>query len=67
MPSVPMLMPSEPVGKPQVCGMPPAALTASTARSTSEPMPALHGFMVEWPCAIPTIGLAKSAAVKPTG
>jgi hypothetical protein len=29
-------------------------------------MPALQGFIVEWPFATPTIGLAKSASRKPT-
>jgi hypothetical protein len=42
-----MLMPSLAVGKPQVCGIAPAALKASTARSTSDRMPALHGNIVE--------------------
>ena len=47
MPSVPMLMPSLAVGKPHVCGIAPAAFKASTARSTSDRMPALHGNIVE--------------------
>src|SRR4029453_6167310 len=29
-------------------------------------MPALHGFMVEWPLATPTIGFSKSPSPKPT-
>ena len=29
-------------------------------------MPALHGFIVEWPLATPTIGLSKSPSPKPT-
>src|SRR5439155_1005118 len=37
-----------------------------TARSTSGWMPALQGFMVEWPLATPTIGLSKSPSAKPT-
>src|SRR5258708_6065416 len=66
MPSVPMPMPSVTVGKPNTCGMAPAALTAATARSTSGWMPALQGFMVEWPLATPTIAFWKSPSPKPT-
>jgi hypothetical protein len=29
-------------------------------------MPALHGFIVEWPFATPTIGFSKSPSLKPT-
>jgi hypothetical protein len=29
-------------------------------------MPALHGFMVEWPLATPTMALSKSPSPKPT-
>ena len=29
-------------------------------------MPALHGFIVEWPLATPTIGFSKSPSPKPT-
>src|SRR5688572_32778158 len=36
------------------------------ARSMSGWMPALHGFIVEWPLATPTIGLSKSPSPKPT-
>src|SRR6185503_6829838 len=36
------------------------------ALSTSGWMPALQGFMVEWPLATPTIGLSKSPSRKPT-
>src|SRR5258706_1652950 len=66
MPSVPMPMPSVTVGKPNAWGMAPAALTAATARSTSGWMPALQGFMVEWPLATPTIAFWKSPSPKPT-
>src|SRR6267378_1774322 len=54
MPSVPMPMPSVTVGKPNTWGMAPAAFTAAAARSTSGWIPALQGFMVEWPLATPT-------------
>ena len=29
-------------------------------------MPALQGFIVEWPLAMPTIGFSKSPSLKPT-
>ena len=66
MPSVPMLMPSVTVIVPNICGMPPAARTAASARSASGCSPALHGFIVLWPLAMPTIGLSKSPSLKPT-
>src|SRR5467141_2174924 len=66
MPSVPMPMPSVTVGKPNSCGIAPAAFTAATARSTSGWMPALQGFIVEWPLATPTIAFWKSPSPKPT-
>src|SRR5690242_7143162 len=66
MPSVPMPMPSVTVGKPNTWGIAPAAFTAATARSTRGWMPALQGFMVEWPFATPTIALSKSPSPKPT-
>src|SRR6267142_6783322 len=66
MPSVPMPIPSVTVGKPKTWGMAPAALTAAIARSTSGWMPALQGFMVEWPLATPTIALSKSPSPNPT-
>lgn len=61
MPSVPIDMPSEMVGVPKICGLAPAALTASTAASDRRCRPALQGVMVEWPLAMPIIGLSKSA------
>src|SRR3990170_4842602 len=64
--SVPMPMPSVTVGKPNACGIAPASRSAFIARSTSGWMPALHGFMFEWPFATPTIGLSKSASPNPT-
>ena len=64
--SVPMPIPSVTVGKPNICGLAPTASSAVTARSASGAMPALQGFMVEWPFATPTIGLSKSASLKPT-
>ena len=60
MPSVPIDMPSEIVGVPKVCGLPPACRTASTAASASGCRPELHGVIVEWPLAMPIIGLSKS-------
>jgi hypothetical protein len=66
MPSVPIEMPSVTVGMPNTCGMPPAALIPAAARSASGWMPALHGFIVECALATPTMGLSKSASVKPT-
>src|SRR5574341_242463 len=64
--SVPMPMPSVTVGKPNTCGLAPAASSAAIARSASGWMPALQGFRVEWPLATPTIGLSKSPSLKPT-
>ena len=61
-----MPMPSVTVGTPNTCGIAPAALSASIARSTSGWMPALQGFIVEWPFATPTIGFSKSPSPKPT-
>src|SRR5206468_2996035 len=66
MPSVPIPMPSVTVGNPNTCGIAPAAFTAATARSTSGWIPALQGFMVEWPLATPTIAFWKSPSPKPT-
>jgi len=47
MPSVPIPMPSLPVGPPIVCGLVPIASSSAIARSMSGWMPALHGFIVE--------------------
>ena len=66
MPSVPMPMPSVTVGKPNTCGMAPASLRAAITRSTRGWMPALQGFIVEWPFATPTMGFSKSPSLKPT-
>jgi phosphatidylglycerol:prolipoprotein diacylglycerol transferase len=44
----------------------PAASSAAIARSTSGWIPALQGFIVEWPFATPTIGFSKSPSLKPT-
>src|SRR5947208_16239673 len=66
MPSVPMPMASVTVGKPNTCGMAPAAFTAALALSTSGWMPALQGFMVEWPLATPMIAFSKSPSPNPT-
>ena len=64
--SVPMPMPSVTVGKPNTCGIAPAALSDAMARSTSGWMPALQGFIVECPLATPTMGFSKSPSPKPT-
>jgi hypothetical protein len=61
-----MPMPSVTVGTPKTCGFAPASSSDAMARSMSGWMPALHGFMVEWPFATPTIGLSKSPSRKPT-
>ncbi|MCY1238060.1 hypothetical protein D9M72_507780 [compost metagenome] len=61
MPSVPIDMPSEMVGVPNTCGLAPDALMASIAASARRCRPALQGVMVEWPLAMPTIGLSKSS------
>jgi hypothetical protein len=61
-----MPMPSVTVGTPKTCGLPPASSRAAMARSMSGWMPALQGFIVEWPLATPTMGLSKSASPKPT-
>ena len=61
MPSVPIDMPSEIVGVPKICGFASAPLTAATAASARRCRPALHGVMVEWPLAMPIIGLSKSS------
>ena len=66
MPSVPMPMPSVTVGKPKTCGIAPTSFNAAIARSTSGWIPALHGFIVLWPLATPTIGLSKSSSRNPT-
>ena len=66
MPSVPMPMPSVTVGTPKTCGMAPDDFSAATARSTKGCIPALQGFMVEWPLATPTMGLSKSPSPNPT-
>ncbi len=60
-PSVPIAMPSETVGVPKTCGLAPASLTAAMAASAKGCRPALHGVIVEWPLAMPIIGLSKSA------
>ena len=64
--SVPMPMPSVMVGTPNTCGIAPAVFSAAMARSTRGWMPALQGFIVEWPLATPTMGLAKSPSPNPT-
>ena len=65
-PSVPIEMPSLTVMVPNICGMPPSALTASSALCASTSSPALQGVIVLYPLAMPTIGLVKSSSPKPT-
>ena len=48
------------------CGIAPEDFRASIARSTSGWMPALQGFIVEWPLATPTMGFLKSPSPNPT-
>ena len=62
MPSVPMAMPSEIVGVPNTWALPPASSIAAIAASASFCSPLLHGVMVLWPLATPTIGFLKSSA-----
>ena len=61
-----MPIPSVMVGTPNTCGIAPSLRRAAIARSTSGWMPALQGFMLEWPLATPTIGFTKSPSPKPT-
>ena len=60
MPSVPMAMPSEIVGVPKIWALPPASSMPSTAASASFCKPLLHGVIVLWPLATPTMGFLKS-------
>ena len=62
-PSVPIEMPSVTVMVPNICGMAPDARAAASAASASGWMPALQGFMVECPLAMPTMGLSKSSSL----
>jgi len=57
MPSVPMPMPSEMVGVPKSWGFAPTDFSATTAASAKGCRPLLQGVMVEWPLAMPTMGL----------
>ena len=65
MPSVPMAMPSEMVGVPKICALPPASSMPATAASASFCSPLLHGVIVLCPLATPTMGLRKSLASYP--
>ena len=60
-PSVPMAMPSEMIGVPNIWGFPPAFRIAALAASASGCRPALQGVIVECPLAIPIIGFSKSS------
>jgi hypothetical protein len=65
-PSVPIEIPSLTVMVPNICGIAPAPRTAASALCASWSRPALHGVIVLWALAIPTIGLAKSSSPNPT-
>ena len=62
MPSVPIAMPSEIVGVPNTCALPPASSMAAIAASASFCRPLLQGVMVLGPLATPIIGFLKSSA-----
>ncbi len=62
MPSVPMPIPSEIVGVPNTCEFALHSAIAAIAASASFCRPELHGVIVEWELATPTIGLSKSAS-----
>ena len=66
MPMWPMLIPSDTVGAPNVCGTPPAARTPSRPLIANRSRWALHGVMSLAREATPTIGLSKSSSWKPT-
>src|SRR5262245_50736994 len=66
MPWWPIMMPSEAVGAPKICGTPPPARTPSTALRTSRSRWALHGVISLKRFATPIIGLSKSSSRKPT-
>src|SRR6266853_666754 len=66
MPSVPMEMPSLTVMVPNTWGMAPVACSALPASCASSFNPRLQGVMVLYALATPTIGLSKSASLKPT-
>jgi hypothetical protein len=61
-----MLMPSETVGAPNVCGTPPPARTPSRPFWASRSRCALHGVMSLASDATPTMGFSKSSSVNPT-
>ena len=65
-PLCPILMPSETVGAPKVCGTPPAARMPSRPFSASRSRWALQGVMSLKSDATPTIGFSKSSSVNPT-
>jgi hypothetical protein len=62
-PSVPMAMLSETVGVPSTCELAFPMAISATAASASLCRPALHGVIVEWTLATPTIGLSKSSSL----
>jgi hypothetical protein len=62
----PMLIPSDTVGAPNVCGTPPAARTPSRPFWASRSRCALHGVMSLNSDATPITGRSKSSSVNPT-
>jgi len=62
MPSVPIAMPSEIVGRAEICGLAPASFNPITAASASLCRPELQGVIVEWPLATPIIAWRSSSA-----
>src|SRR5215813_3843793 len=61
-----MEIPSLTVMVPKTCGMAPAACSASPAATARSLSPRLHGVRLLYALATPTMGLSKSASVKPT-
>src|SRR5262245_19457509 len=66
MPWWPIMMPSDAVGAPKICGTPPAARMPSIAFRASRSRWALHGVISLKSDATPIIGRLKSSSRKPT-
>ena len=66
MPWWPIMMPSEAVGAPKICGTPPAARMPSQPLRASRSRWALHGVMSLKSEATPIMGGSKSSSWKPT-
>ena len=67
MPMWPMLMPSETVGAPNICGTPPPARTPSHPFAASRSRCALHGVISLKSEATPMIGLVEVLVGEPDG